>query len=81
MEKKKKDKVKAAFVGFFKAKSFNSETSKKDVEIIDQEQETYFMPFQVIITRAPMFMHLKLIKYLCIYALRNYQICIKKKKT
>lgn len=49
MEKKKKDKVKAAFVGFFKAKRFNLDTSKKDVDIIDQEQETYFMPFQVII--------------------------------
>jgi hypothetical protein len=59
MERKKKDKVKAAFVGFFKTKSFNSETSKKDVEIIDQEQETYFMPFQVNIIRAQMFMYLK----------------------
>jgi hypothetical protein len=29
------------------------------VEIIDQEQETYFMPFQVNIIRAQMFMYLK----------------------
>lgn len=45
IEKKKKEKIKAAFIGFFKQKSFDSDTSKKDCEIIDQEP--YFMPFQV----------------------------------
>jgi len=48
MEIKKKEKVKAAFVGFFKPKSGNLDISKKDEEIINQELETYFMPFQVI---------------------------------
>lgn len=49
MEKKKKEKTKAAFIGFFKQKSFDLDTSKKENEIINKEQETYFMPFQVII--------------------------------
>jgi len=47
MEKKKNEKVKAAFVGFFKQKCSNLDISKKDEEFIDQEQKTYFMPFQV----------------------------------
>lgn len=51
MEKKKKEKVKAAFVGFFKPKSVNTESSKKDEEIIDVNIKTYFMPFQVILLK------------------------------
>lgn len=46
IEIKKKEKIKAAFVGFFKPKSLNLDISKKDEEIINQELETYFMPFQ-----------------------------------
>ncbi|KAL4091129.1 hypothetical protein QTP88_025867 [Uroleucon formosanum] len=46
IEKKKNEKLKAAFVGFFKQKSLNLDISKKDEEIISQELETYFMPFQ-----------------------------------
>ncbi|CAI6364406.1 unnamed protein product [Macrosiphum euphorbiae] len=46
IENKKKEKLKAAFVGFFKPKNLNLDISKKDEEIISQELETYFMPFQ-----------------------------------
>lgn len=49
MEKKKNEKVKAAFVGFFKSKSANLDTFKKDEEVIEPQKETYFMPFQVIL--------------------------------
>ncbi|VVC40868.1 Chromatin assembly factor 1 subunit A,Armadillo-like helical [Cinara cedri] len=46
LEKKRNEKVKAAFVGFFKPKSLILDNSVIKEEIIDQNQKSYFMPFQ-----------------------------------
>lgn len=47
IEKKKKEKVKAAFVRFFKPKRLIIDNLKKEEELIYEDRKTYFMPFQV----------------------------------
>lgn len=42
-----KEKIKAAFVGFFKPKDSNSKNTKKESDNSVLDENSYFMPFQV----------------------------------